>query len=583
MTKRLIRPILIAIAVFFIALAFYSYAAINFPTLFNLDNQVNHVATRYIAKNHKIPVVVAGDEDILFSKIGTTRALRPPFTFIVSAVVSNLTQDVIKDPIIRQRLGASVIGAVAIAIIFIGFWFTFNNASLAFLGAISIGLLPKFVFLASCNNDDIGAILSVSLLFTSVLALLKYRHKKWVLFALAFSFGLVLQTKFTAWLSLPWFGLFSLALLKPVWLKLIKWLPLLLLISFAAGGWWLVFNMINYGIDDPTASRYASEIQHNLSGIESNKQGYSSKGVGVIDLLSNHDQFLSKSFRSFVGYLQWLELNLNTATYLFYGAIFVIGLLGVLLRAPRKHKEQAYLDYILLITIVSQCLFYLHHNWLRDIQPQARYVLPMIMPMVYLFLQALHNLSLDAVTLTIKGRKFNSQVVLPMALSVICITLFYQSLTQHIIPTFQPKSFFTSIENARKIELTQAFKVKASSAITYKFDNNGLTVQRTEIGDPALILGSEFCNYLKLNTLILIDISSSLEGGFYLSLDQNNKGAYENSLWHSFPAGNSTAALTVNAKDCTSAKFTLSKNTYQLNFRNFRVSELKIHEHGKPI
>ena len=53
--KLLIHPFTVCTALFLVFLAYYTWAALKLPTLFNLDNQYNHAATRYIAQHLKIP------------------------------------------------------------------------------------------------------------------------------------------------------------------------------------------------------------------------------------------------------------------------------------------------------------------------------------------------------------------------------------------------------------------------------------------------------------------------------------------------------------------------------------------------
>lgn len=580
---QMLRLTLIAAIIFIAALVFYVYAALNLPTLFNLDNQNNYAATRYISEHYKIPVVEIGDEDITFTEIGTTRSLRPPFTYIVSALVANFTTNFVDDSVLRLRLGSPLLGALTITIIFTGFYLAFSHIGLALFGSLSIALLPKFVFLASSNNDDIGAILSVSVLFTSVLGAIKYRNNIWPLIALAFSFGLVLQTKYTAWLTLPWFGLVCIFLVKPIWHKVFKVLPLLVLVFIAAGGWWVIFNIANYGIDDPTALRHASEIQRSLNSIEPNQQGYASEGVGVLDLLSNHDQFLSKSYRSLIGYLEWLELDLSKSTYFFYGIIFLVGVIAVTLQRPAAHKKTSYLDYLILMMLLSQLMFYLHHNWLRDIQPQARYVLPMIMPLVYLFLRWIDQIPSKAIQLTINERTFTSQTVLSFALCLLSAIIFHYSWAQHITPIYQTKPYFTSINNVQEIDINGVFSVISSSSTTYEFIDNSFKIERTSLEPSTLELDESLCKTLPINAVILVDVFASTKGSFSLGLEQRNSQRYNNIIWHPFPAGNSTASLSLNSLNCTGAKITLSKNTYGLSLSNLRIGELKIHQHGKPI
>ena len=589
MNNRLFLPILIATALFVITLIFYGQAALNLPILFNLDNQNNYAATRYIAENNKIPIVDKDTKDIEFSEFGTTRSLRPPFTYIVTAIVSNLSlrfislEDALNESVIRYRLGSSLIGALTVSISFIGFWIAFNHIGLAFFGSLLIALLPKFIFLTSSNNDDIGALLSVSLLFTSTLALLKYRRHSWALLPIALSTGLVLQTKYTAWLTLPWFGVFCLILVKSNWRKVAKMLPLLIVTCLLSGGWWLIFNMTNYGLSDPTALKHSAAIQHSLMDGIPNREGYSSQDVGYIDLLSNYDQFLSKSYRSFIGYIEWLELDIGNNLYLFYATIFLVGILAAVFRSHNSHKKTVYLDYLILIIIVNQLLFYIHHNWLRDIQPQARYVLPILMPLVYLFLRCLHQLPQGLIWLTYKDKVISTLTITSCTLSLIFVILFNHSWSHHIVPSYEVKPYFTSISNEKRIGINDAFKIISSNSLEYKFINSTLELQRTAGGSSTLELDSSFCELLPLNALIIADVFTPTNGGFDLRIQRQENQRFKDIIWHPLTIGNSTAVLSVNSKNCTGAKISLSKNTHQLTLKNLQIRELKIHEHGKPI
>ncbi|MBL4673526.1 MAG: hypothetical protein JKX81_14800 [Arenicella sp.] len=583
MLKLSLKPTLIGFVLFAVSMVYYTHATLTFPVLFNLDNHLNYAATEYLSEHRKIPVVKAEDPEILFTEIGTTRSLRPPFTFIVSAIASNLTANIIDHRITRQRLGSPLIGALTVVVVFVGFWIAFNHIGLALLGAITIGLLPKFVFLASCNNDDIGAVLSVSLLFTSVLALVRYQARVPVLIALAFSLGLVLQTKFTAWLVLPWFGLFCLILVRSNWRSIAKLTPLLAMVLILAGGWWIVFNMINYGVTDPSAIRQAVELQTALSSIQANSQGYLSNGIGLNDLLANHDQFLSKSFRSLIGYLQWLDLNVGALTYLFYGLLFSVGFVGLAFSSRVAPEKRDYLDYLVIILVLSQCVFYFHHNLVRDIQPQARYVLPIIMPLVYLFLRQIERLPSSAIILQFRGRQYPSQSVVSSVLISVCVLVHLLAMERYIMPVFNAKPYFTSLKKPQKHEVREAFEISSSDALSYEFTDNRLQLQREGSGPSSVTLSSHFCDRLPLNALITMNVQSTTNGGFNVHIDRLNQGSYDSVYWRSVSAGKSIAIFSVNSQNCSGVKISLSRSTYQLTLESLDISELRIHQHGKPL
>ena len=586
-TNLLFRPAVIAVILFIVSLCYYGHAALNFPTLFNIDNQDNFAATRYIAEQHKLPVVTKDNKDVLFSDIGTTRSLRPPFTYIVSAITANLAEPFIDDPITRQRLGSPIIAALTVAIMFVGFYLAFSHLGLALSGTLAIALLPKFVFLASCTYEDIGAILSVSMMFSSIIALIKYRENasyiKPVLFALAFSLGLIFQTKYTAWLTLPWFGLFCLIVLKPWWNRALKLLPMLFLIMVLAGGWWLGFNMVNYGVSDPSALNYAAELQAEIKDIQPNRQGYASVGVQLTDLLLNHDAFLSNSYKSMIGYLQWLQLEVGLFTYLFYGLIFSIALVGIFFRSRVSHKESANFDLLVLVVILSQCAFYLHHNFIRDIQPQARYILPIVMPLLYLFLRTVEQVPRSVLIVNFKTYSFGFRATISLGVIVVCAILHLNTLVNYIQPSFVANPFFTKLKQTKAIDFQEDLEISSTNSLSYKFIDEKLELRKVGSGTPSLVFASSFCERLPVNAIVVMNVSSPSAGGLYLRLDQNHQGRYDNINWQSFSAGVSQLVFSVDSQDCTGAKITLAKNTYHLTLNSVQISELRVHRYGKPI
>lgn len=586
MPKVLLKPALLCALIFVISLCYYVYAALTLPTLFTQDNHLNYAATEYLAKHKKIPTVDLGDNEIAFSETGTTRLTRPPFTFIVSALVASLSEEIVDDKITRHRLGAPLIGAITIAVIFVGFWLAFQHRGLALFGAMSIGLLPKFVFLASCNNDDIGAIFSVSCLLTCVIAVIRNRRKTVTLLALTFSVGLVMQTKFTAWLVLPWFVVFCLIVLRHQWGSVLKLTPVLTLIIFIGGGWWLVLNMINYGVTDPLAIQHTQQLQFQLANVEPNRQGYNASGVGLRELMSNYEQFLSKSYRSFIGYLEWLDLDVGILTYWFYALLFSAGIFGALLKPwtiLRPTSPEHGLCLVLVLVVISQCAFYLHHNLVRDIQPQARYILPVIMPLLYLFLWQIQRVPRNTVTVRFHAREYGFQTVSCTVLIAVCLTTHAFAMQRSVIPTFRALPYFTNLQKPKKYSISELFEITSAASMSYKFVDDTLELQRTSVEGSSVTLSPNLCERLPLNALVTMKVNSLSNGGINLHIDRFDQGKFENVYWRNVPAGLSTAAFVIDSRNCAGAKISFSRNTYKITMTELEISELKIHRYGKPL
>ena len=341
--------------------------------------------------------------------------------------------------------------------------------------------------------------------------------------------------------------------------------------------------MVNYGVSDPTALNYAQKLQSTLSDLDPNRQGYASLGFGLTDMFTNHDQFLIRSYKSLIGYLEWLHLDVGKGSYWFYAIVMVIGFVGVAFRTRSSLKETHYLDLIVLALVVSQCAFYIHHNLLRDIQPQARYVLPIIMPLIYLFLRTLHEVPAHSMVLKIKSTTISFQMLASLVLIPMCFLLHIFTLNTHILPIFEPRPFYTSIKPPKTYNIEDSLKVIAAETVSFKVIDQKLVLQRTGNNTPSIVLDPSFCKLLPINALITFSTTSNTSGGMYLRLDRQHQKTYDHIVWQGFPAGTSSVTFSLSTNDCTGAKITLSKQTNKLTLSDLRISELKIHQHGKPI
>jgi len=415
--------VIVAACLWLLALSGYLYCAATLPAYFSVDNYANRAATEYIAKHHSLPKVKSDDPDILYTSLGTTRLLRPPLTYIVSAVLYNISNGSIDDRQLRLRLGSVVLGSLTVVAIFSALILAIQHLWLSLAGTFIFALLPRFVFLASTNNDDIGAIFAATLLVTSVLYLWHHHTKSRALMFIAVAVGLTLQAKFTAWLLLPWMLLLALYVIKIQLRKIIKLIPVLILLMVVAGGWWPIHNMNTYGWQDPTGMKHVEVVQLERKVGSLKSRGYQSQGISASQLLVNHDEFMQNSFKSIVGYLAWIKLEMSALLYGFYATIFVIAMLSPLIKPiSTKYRFGSFL-WVTMITIVFQFGFYIDHNLRRDIQPDGRYLLPVLVLFVVMFISAVERISIDSKSFSISRFSISRQNLIAVLLLAACILL----------------------------------------------------------------------------------------------------------------------------------------------------------------
>lgn len=577
------RPNIAAALIFLVFLVYYTYAALTFPVVFNPDSYANQAATRYLVEHRRLPVVQADSEAILFTSLGTTRSLRPPFTYIVNALFAKPFESLVGNRASSQRLGAAVIGALTVSLTFLGLLLIFQRPWLALAGAALVGLLPQFLFLASSNNDDIGAVFSVAMLFIATVNLATRgadRTWPWVLVAMAL--GLVLQTKFTAWLSLPWLIVALLFLAKDQRRRVVKLLPLLILLVIAAGGWWPLFNMWNYGFTDPAAIQHATEIQLLRNEQPPNARGYHLQGIAIWELLANYDRFLTRSFSSTIGSLEWLQFSAGKLSFYFYGLIVLVGFIGAFVWQGAQAKQWRYLCWMTVVMLVGQLGFFIHHNWWRDIQPQGRYLLPMLVPVMFLFISVLHRVPDSISQIKTQVGKIAGGDFLASAIIVLAVVLHIDVVANRILPSLVQQPYHLANSAFKDIRTSDFTPIKATQQLDFRFEGESLMLSRGGVGMSSVTLSDKLCHQLPPLALLKITASSFQAGGLNIHLDKHFLGDYRDVYWQPVGAGKNNLIFALNSRGCSGVKLSLPRNTLALQIHSLQVAELRVSEHARP-
>lgn len=158
-------------------------------------------------------------------------------------------------------------------------------------------------------------------------------------------------------------------------------------------GWWFVRNYILYDGDflglktqDMYAEHYAMEELK-----PSNRNTYKNQGRSMLDMLL-HSDWAYMTIKSFIGMLGPFWYGLYGWMYKGYGLIFLLGLLGAgiylwrQLREPCEKGEKRWrilfhISMILSIVLPNALNFW--YSYSSDYQPQGRYSMPMIVPLMY--------------------------------------------------------------------------------------------------------------------------------------------------------------------------------------------------------
>ncbi|MFV1977157.1 MAG: DUF2142 domain-containing protein, partial [Candidatus Scalindua sp.] len=364
------------------------------------DWKSNTDASKFIYEHGRL-AVLPDDEDLLhFTVYGGTRSLRPPLSYIVSATTAKVFDSSELSSHGLFRKGSALLSALALALTFYALSIYFSSYAIGLMGAVIIGLMPQFTFIASYNNDDSGAIFSATLMIAVLVRIYRYGISNTNAVLVGLAAGLIVLSKMTAWLLIPSVILFLILFIRAPSRILLRYTGIAGVIFILAGGWWFAFNIAHYGIDDPLLKKITNTVieQHRRLPVGSGV-GFAAQGVGFYELLGkNYKNFLGETAKSTIGNLDWLKLKVGPLQYTVYLAVFFIALFyyffrlsEYLLRRVRgksvenEFYRQLIFESLLALIIVFQIIMYTWTNIYNDIQVQGKYILPIFLAILILF------------------------------------------------------------------------------------------------------------------------------------------------------------------------------------------------------
>jgi len=322
--------------------------------------------------------------------------------------------------------------------------------------------MPQFSFYASYFSDDMIAIFAASLLAYAMVLIYKHGVSLWRQLLFALAAGICIVSKATAWVFLApailFYLLFMLEYSKDYFLSKDFYKPFLLmgLAFIVGGGWWLIFNVFHYGLDDYRLSNVVAELAESRSTLDLSALGFKMKGLDIQHLIFlNSKNFLGASYIAFVANLDWLRLKVGTLQYGFYLWMIAGFVLNTIVLAYQTAMHlmsrltysdtefswgQFKFETILYIAVLLQFYIYTYHNVESDVQIQGKYLMTIFVPLLILSL-SFYKKAIDYLTW-----RFAGVIEIPTAIqyslfaSLIALTVLIHidALVDFVIPFYWP-------------------------------------------------------------------------------------------------------------------------------------------------
>ncbi len=596
-----------SVVIFVVFFAYYLATGTHLPRGAGPDYRAHNDIVNFIHSHKRLPVLAQDEEQLHFTAYGGTRALRPPLSYVVSAAMVTFTSYWEAPRTVMYRRGSAFLAALTVAVTFYAVGVFFHSIWYGFAGALLFGLLPQFTFIASYNNDDVGAIFTATLLLASLITIYKWGLSWLNVVFLSVACGLVLVSKQSAWLLGPTVILFFLALVRVPLRSLARYAGVGAVIVILSGGWWILFNMHHYGVGDPFLTDVTREVaERHTQFPETTRFGFQARGIGYADLLwGNHDDFWRKTIASTIGNLDWLRLRMGPWQYGLYLTVFLGALLyfvastveavwrscSVRLRTTvvwRRHLFEALLVFALCFQIAA----YVWTNVNNDIQMQGKYLLPVFLAVIVLFLSAFR---VFGGRLVAGAANAYNRVEIPInaarsglytAAIILLVGVHVHALVRYVVPFYKSTDYNApppiagiQLTDVRAVDLQKVLIAEKSPHVRAITQNDrGVVIQSSGV-DPWFVLDVEeagLCAYFGTNLWLQVGVQAEKGGKFKVYVNRGNGFREADAHRLKYDAGSTDLVFLISAPKCLPLRLDPRESKGWVTITNIAVAGMKI-------
>ena len=362
---------------------YFAYLSQMLPEGAGPDELAHLKAAQFIYEQERLPVYPDDKDELYYSMFGATRSFRPPLIYMLSAQVHHLLDKVVVKLDKPYRIANAIVGGLCALFLLLGLYTYTAQLSLAVGLTTAFMLMPQVGFIFSYLNADGIAMMACALILLSVAHLLRKQMTLGNLLFFGMSCGILSLCKVTAWIFCLPVCLFAIVIIIRSPASFLNAF-LAVFLSFAlTAGWRIIFNVYHHGMDNPFNWNLDAHLNTLYATVNlDNVLNYKVQGKSYLDLLGNFDNFLSRTYLSFVGQLDWLRLRVGALQYIFYGVLILATFLASILTILRPiiirnyNKPEYYFELSILGGSIFLFFMYMNFNINNDIQTQGKYVLP---------------------------------------------------------------------------------------------------------------------------------------------------------------------------------------------------------------
>lgn len=378
--------------------------AIMQPNNVGPDEQMKMDICNYIVENGKLPH--GGDEAIRDKLWGNSYGFTPILSYMIGSlfmmIAKNFTSDVHAFYVSARLVSVICYSLMGIFVIKIGKKL-FENKFIRWIFILLATILPQVVFLGSYINNDSLALLSISMIVYAWLCAKESKFDIKDCIFLGFSLGICALSYYNAYgyilTSIIFFIAYS--ILNRIGVKeFFKKGIIISIVTLSVCGWWFVRNAIIYNGDIlgmKTCDEYGE-----LYAVDSLKPSMiltpQRENQSVINMLKNG--WMQSTAKSFIAVFGAMDVVASPFVYYIYLGIFGIGFIGYIskyyklkyFKELKADKTNLILEIIFVFNIIIPFVLSVYYSYTSDYQAQGRYIMPMLIPLMYFITKGIENI-----------------------------------------------------------------------------------------------------------------------------------------------------------------------------------------------
>ena len=405
------------------------------------DEFFRYKVTEWIAAHNALPT--GFEEEIIDSRWCFSYAFTPYLPSILAVLFVKTVSVFTSNPqvlLFAARLVNVFAGMGAILVSFrIGDKLLDNKSSVYFFAGVT-AYLPQFTFLSGYLNNDVLNLLSAFMILDAVLTGAKGKWTLKNMIYLSVGTGICMLTYYFGygWVLFAVAGYFYTSFkTEKDRKKIFKKAGIIALFVFILAGWYFVRNGIIYHGDFlgyRAQNECVSEYSSKYGIIAANNPGVFS--MHLRDMLHN-GRWIETTHESFIGMFGGMVICLDGKFYDFYTGVFWLCVLFFCLyRYKTKDKISTPFLMMLLFEIAFPIAFSVFSSYVRDYQPQGRYIISILPALAVITAVGMDEWS-KAVCKKYRFGKYLpavSTVVLLLVFAVIYYTVMLPTLTFIYLP-----------------------------------------------------------------------------------------------------------------------------------------------------